>query len=55
MTVETLIKDLQSGDKVAAQASFNATMADKLTHAIDAKKIEVAGSLGKVPETEEEG
>jgi|TARA_B110000483_G_C18068948_1_gene493292 hypothetical protein len=51
MTVETLIKDLQSGDKVAAQASFNATMANKLTHAIDAKKIEVAGSLGKVDKT----
>ena len=55
MTVETLIKDLQSGDKVAAHTSFNAAMADKLTHAIDAKKIEVAGSLGKVSETEEEG
>lgn len=55
MTVETLIKDLQDGDKVAAQKSFNAAMAEKLSNAIDTKKIEVAGSLGSQPETEQEG
>jgi len=45
MTTENLVKNLQNGDNVNANKEFNTLMADKLTAAIEAKKIEVASSL----------
>mgnify|MGYP000306529722 CR=1 FL=1 len=54
MTTENLITNLKDGDNVAAQKSFNDIMSVKLTAAIDAKKIEIAGTIGnKQPEAEQ--
>lgn len=55
MTVETLIKTLQDGDNVKAGRQFDTIMADKLTAAIDAKKIEVASNLVQRKKEEKEG
>ena len=45
MSIENLISDLKNGDNVAAGKQFNSIMADKLSAALDAKKIEVASTL----------
>ena len=45
MSIENLIDDVKSGDNVAAGKQFNSIMADKLTAAMDAKKIEMASTL----------
>ncbi len=45
MSIENLINDVKNGDNVAAGKQFNSVMADKLTAALDAKKIELASSL----------
>lgn len=45
MSIEQMINDLKGGDNVAASKNFNSVMADKLTAALDAKKIEVASTL----------
>jgi len=47
MNVNELIKNLQDGDNVSANKQFNTVMADKMTAALDAKKIEVASSLNQ--------
>lgn len=48
MSVENLISSLGKGDNVSANKEFNSIMADKMTAAINAKKIEVASKIGKV-------
>lgn len=48
MNVENLISSLGKGDNVSANKEFNSIMADKMTAAINAKKIEVASKIGKV-------
>lgn len=53
MTVENLVKNLQNGDNVNAGKEFNTLMADKLTAAIDAKKIEIASNLVQRKKEEE--
>jgi|21_taG_2_1085346.scaffolds.fasta_scaffold144744_2 hypothetical protein len=55
MNVNDLILNLKDGDNVAANNSFNSVMADKLTAALDAKKIEVASTMVQRndPEVEE--
>ena len=40
-----LIDNVKGGDNVQAAKDFNSIMADKLTAAMDAKKIEVASTL----------
>jgi len=45
MSIEQMITDLKGGDNVAAGKNFNSVMADKLSAALDAKKIEVASTL----------
>lgn len=45
MSIENLINDVKNGDNVAAGKQFNSIMADKITAAMDAKKIEIASSL----------
>lgn len=45
MSIENLINDLKNGDNVAAGKQFNSIMADKMTAALDAKKIEIASNL----------
>ena len=52
MKVDELIQNLKDGNNVGANKQFNTVMADKMTAALDAKKIELAKSLG-VPDEEE--
>lgn len=54
MSVNELILNLGKGDNVASNKIFAGVMADKIVSALNAKKIEVASTLGKVlPEQEE--
>ena len=48
MSVENLISSLGKGDNVSANKEFNSIMADNMTAAVNAKKIEVASKIGKV-------
>ncbi len=45
MSIAELIDNVKSGDNVQAGKDFNTIMADKLSAALDAKKIEVASTL----------
>jgi len=45
MSIENLIDNVKNGDNVNAGKHFNTLMADKLSAALDAKRIEVASSL----------
>lgn len=45
MTVEKLITTLNDGDNVNANREFEAIMADKMTAALDAKKVELASTM----------
>ena len=52
-TIKDIINKLRDGDNVNAEKAFNTAMADKQTDALDAKKVELAGSMAK-QKTEEE-
>lgn len=54
MSIEQMITDLKGGDNVAANKNFNSVMADKLSAALDAKKIEVASTLQDRAKPQEE-
>jgi hypothetical protein len=54
MSIEQMITDLKGGNNVAAGRNFNSVMADKLTAALDAKKIEVASTLQDRAQSQEE-
>mgnify|MGYP001188124803 FL=1 len=54
MNVNELIKNLQDGDNVSANRQFNTVMADKMTAALDAKKIEIASGIVQRKTSEEE-
>jgi len=56
MAVTDLITNLKNGDNVKANKEFEGIMADKMTAALDAKKIEIASGLvqRKAAEKEEE-
>ena len=60
MSTIDLINKLRDGDTLGAEKAFNSAMANKVTDALDAKKIEVASTLfsdsveAEVVETEEE-
>jgi len=43
--VNELISDLNDGNTVKANKQFNTIMADKMTTALDAKKIEIASGM----------
>ena len=45
MNVDELIQNLKDGNNVGATKQFNTVMADKMTAALDAKKIEIASSM----------
>ena len=53
MNVNELIKNLQDGDNVSANKQFNTVMADKMTAALDAKKIEIASGMVQRKTSEE--
>tara|TARA_B100000459_G_C8598532_1_gene210967 strand:+ start:8311 stop:8493 length:183 start_codon:yes stop_codon:yes gene_type:complete len=52
MNVNELIQNLNDGDNVKANKQFKTVMADKLSAALDAKKIEVASSMVQRNEAE---
>ncbi len=55
MSIENLISDLKKGDNVNAGKQFNSIMADKLSAALDARKIEIASNLqNRKAETKQE-
>jgi hypothetical protein len=54
MNTNELIDNIKNGDNVKANDSFNTVMREKLKDSIDAKKIDIASSLGKKAEPEEE-
>jgi hypothetical protein len=45
MSIENLIDNVKNGNNVEAGKQFNTIMADKLSAALDAKKIEIASTL----------
>ena len=45
MSVENIIKNLSDGDNVNASREFESVMSQKMTAALDAKKIELASSM----------
>ena len=45
MKVDELIQNLKDGNNVGANKQFNTVMGDKMTAALDAKKIEIASSM----------
>lgn len=45
MTTLDMVNAAISGDKEAFQAAFDATFADKVTDALEVKKVEIASSL----------
>ena len=54
MNTNELIDNIKNGDNVKANDSFNTVMREKLKDSIDAKKIDIASSLGKKEKQEEE-
>ena len=56
MNVDELIQNLKDGNNVGASKQFNTVMADKMTAALDAKKIEIASGMiqRKAEEKQEE-
>jgi uncharacterized protein (DUF433 family) len=53
MSVENVIKNLKDGDNVNANKEFDSVMADKITAALDAKKIELASTMAERKKEEE--
>ena len=56
MNVDELIQNLKDGNNVGANKQFNTVMADKMTAALDAKKVEIASGMiqRKAEEKQEE-
>ena len=56
MNVDDLILNIKDGNNVKANKQFNTVMADKMTAALDAKKIEIASGMiqRKAEEQQEE-
>ncbi len=54
MSIEELIDNVGKGDNVTANKQFDGVIADKLQAAIDARKIEIASTMGKPSDTESE-
>ena len=55
MSIENMIKNIGDGENVAAGKDFESVIAQKMSAALDAKKIELASKIGKrLPEAEEE-
>ena len=55
MSIENLIKNIGDGEHVAAGKDFESVIAQKMSAALDAKKIEIASTMGKkLPEAEEQ-
>lgn len=53
MNTVDLVTAIINGDKEAAEAAFNASLADKVTDALEVKKVEIATNLVTPEETDE--
>ena len=47
MSTNELIDNIKNGDNVKANKSFDTLMKSKLNDALDAKKVDLASSIGK--------
>lgn len=55
MDIVDLIDNISKGDNVTARKDFDTLMGQKLSAALDAKKIEIASQMGQpATQTEEE-
>jgi hypothetical protein len=53
MTIEQMIDLVGKGDNIGAGKAFDGVIADKLQAALDAKKIEIASTIGNSSEETE--
>jgi hypothetical protein len=53
-TINDLIDNVGKGDNVAAGKAFDTVIAQKLQAALDARKIDIASSIGKEQSSEDE-
>jgi len=53
MNTVDLVTAVLNGDKEAAEAAFNASIADKVSDALEIKKVELATNLVTPEETDE--
>ena len=53
-TINDLIDNVGKGDNVEAGKAFDTVIAQKLQAALDAKKIDIASSIGKKESSEDE-
>jgi hypothetical protein len=53
-TINDLIDNVGKGDNVVAGKVFDTVIAQKLQAALDAKKIDIASSIGKKESSEDE-
>lgn len=54
MAINDLIQNVKDGDNVNATKEFEGIMADKMTAALDARKIEIASGMIQRKTVEEE-
>ena len=54
MNTNDLVDTIKTGDNVKANKAFNEVMASKLKDALDARKVEVASSMGRKESSEVE-
>ena len=54
MITNDLVDTIKTGDNVKANKAFNEVMASKLKDALDARKVEVASSMGRKESSEVE-
>jgi len=54
MNTNDLVDTIKTGDNVKANKAFNEVMKSKITDALDARKIEVASSMGRKSSSEVE-
>ena len=47
MSTNELINNIKDGDNVIANKAFDSLMKSKLNDALDAKKVDIASSIGK--------
>ena len=54
MNTNDLVDTIKTGDNVKANKTFNTVMQSKLKDALDARKVEVASSMGQKDSSEVE-
>ena len=52
--IKNMVDNILAGNNSDAQQDFTVAMAQKLTDALDSRKQEIAATLGKKEETEDE-